>query len=64
MRFVRGLNARYDLPRQVQMQVQMSGADTVENRAESSRRPGKGKGHGALAVTEIEIRPDSDGALR
>jgi hypothetical protein len=64
MRFVRGLNARYDLPRQVQMQVQMSGAGTVENRWGASRPPRKGKAHGALAVTEIEIRPESDGALR
>jgi hypothetical protein len=42
MRFVRGLNARYDLPRQVQMQVQMSGAGTVENRWSPLGRPGKG----------------------
>jgi hypothetical protein len=50
------LNARYDLPRQVQMQLQMSGAGRpVQARWESARPPWKGYGGRCRAVTEIEV---------
>jgi hypothetical protein len=62
MRFVGGLDARYDRRCQVQMQLQMSGAGTVQNRRESSRPPPEKYGHGALAVIEIEVWPGSGGA--
>ena len=62
MRFVRGRDARYDLPRQVQMQLQMSGAGTRAESVGILSPALEGVWRRCLAVAEIEVRPASGGA--